>query len=138
MLIELTEIEKEYEENMLMLPIYPEPDTQIKLFSSVGTLLAINYNRIVVGGRGAYFEFSSDQIIIENFIVRPEDKWRFKSDCFYIEYHSNDVALAKLYYQRKLVDYADYVVGLYYISPFDLFFDDGKTCIKILGNLETF
>ena len=133
----LTEKEMEFL-NILLIPIYPNQDTYIKFYSSVGTLLANNYNRVVIGERGPYVEFNSDQIIIDNFIVRQNDKWRFKSDCFYIEYHSNDESSVKLYHQRKLVDYADYIVGLYYITPVDLYFETGHTCINTLNKLETF
>jgi hypothetical protein len=32
-------------------------------------------------------------------------------------------ALVKVYDQKRTVDYADYKVGLFYMSPFDLFVD---------------
>jgi hypothetical protein len=38
----------------------------------------------------------------------------------------------KVYDQKKIVDYADYKVGLFYISAFDLFVD-GEPVITKLG-----
>ena len=48
---------------------------------------------------------------------------------YYAEYRSNDDADVKVYWQKKAVDYADYRVGLYYISPFDLVDGDGHELI---------
>jgi hypothetical protein len=42
----------------------------------------------------------------------------------------------KVYDQKRSVDYADYKVGLYYISPFDLFVE-GEAVITKLEKKES-
>lgn len=37
----------------------------------------------------------------------------------YVEWRTKDQSTVKLYEQSKTVDYADYKVGLFYISPLD-------------------
>jgi hypothetical protein len=38
-----------------------------------------------------------------------------------VEWRTKDQSNVKVYEQSRTVDYADYRVGLFYISPFDLF-----------------
>lgn len=81
--------------------------------SRSGVLLAQGYNRIVIGGRGPYVELSLRHLLQHKF---------HKADVphmYYAEWRSN-VDNVKLYEQFQTVDYADYVPGLFYISPFDL------------------
>ena len=92
----------------------------LKFFSKSGTLLANGYLRVVIGKRGPYVEFSRDQIDWDAFSIPQYAKYRLTNDVvFYDEYRSvtDDV---KLYLQKRPVAYADYKVGLCYISPFDL------------------
>ena len=57
----------------------------------------------------------------ENFEI-PEDQEYRKTDkrVYYVEARSKDDSYVKLYFQKKTVAYADYKVGMLYISPFDL------------------
>src|ERR1039458_8821020 len=48
---------------------------------------------------------------------------------YYAEYRSHDKSDVKVYWQKKTVDYADYRVGRYYISPFDLVDGEDKDLI---------
>jgi hypothetical protein len=48
---------------------------------------------------------------------------------YYAEYRSHDKSDVKVYWQKKTVDYADYRVGRYYISPFDLVDGEAKDLI---------
>jgi len=40
----------------------------------------------------------------------------------------------KIYDQKKTLDYADYKVGLFYISPFDLFVEGEPVIMKLEKN----
>ena len=84
----------------------------------------------MIGGRGPYIEFDESQVIDDNIKIPRDQKWRLHSDkAYYIEFRSIDEANVKIYYQRKTVGYADYKVGLSYISPFDLYLEDGSGAI---------
>lgn len=100
-------------------------------YSNEKTPLCFGYLRIVIGNRGPYVECDDTQIIIKNFkLVQP---WRMdSSNAFYVEYRSNDKSNVKLYHQKKVVDYADYKIGLYYLSPFDLQLENGIPLITPL------
>jgi hypothetical protein len=47
-----------------------------------------------------------------------------------VEWRTKDQSKVKVYEQGKTVDYADYKVGLFYISPFDLFVEGGAVITK--------
>lgn len=49
---------------------------------------------------------------------RTEHPW--KDRVLYLEWRTNDKSRVKVYEQTRTVDYADYRIGLLYISPFDL------------------
>lgn len=87
-----------------------------------GTPIAEDYIRIVYGGRGNYVEFSDDHIIKENIHIPDNQKWRQLPQyhyVFYDEWRSNSEGFVKLYHQRKLVNYADYQIGKWYIAEKD-------------------
>lgn len=96
------------------------------------------YERIVIGERGPYIEFIENQLHLDMFHIPPCEEYRLRSDkVHYIEYRSI-IDNVKMYYQKKRVDYADYIPGKYYISPFGLYiksnelFTDKKVCITPL------
>ena len=93
------------------------------LCTLTGLPLAIGYNRIVFGKRGPYIEFDKKHLIPEN--IKLVEQWRVDSDnAYYIEYRTIDNANVKIYHQSKVVTYADYKIGLFYISPEDLFVNE--------------
>ena len=101
------------------IPEFGNPDT--KFYSASGTILATGYRRIVAGERGAYIEFASENMYMENLQVPPDQKWRLGSDvAYYIEHRSLDGANVKVYEQRRTVGYADYKIGMFYIAPGDV------------------
>jgi hypothetical protein len=121
----------------LKIPIKGNKDT---IFYSLDNkiMIAKGYNRIVIGGRGPYVEFNNIQIS-GNILVIPEDqKWRLEkswsSKIFYIEYRTftNNI---KVYFQKRIVDYADYKIGKFYISVFDLNVD-GKAIISNISKIQ--
>ena len=96
-------------------------DSSIKFYTKNGLLLANGYTRIVIGGRGAYIEFSPDSIVYDNICVPKHAEHKLTmSLTYYHEYRSLDDCFVKLYSQKMKVSYADYEVGMWYISPTDL------------------
>lgn len=84
-----------------------------------GLLLAKGYKRVVIGGRGPYIEIEPQHMELRNTIHVAD--WRLSSpQAYYVELRSRCACNVKIYHQRRTVSYADYVPGLYYISPFDL------------------
>ena len=114
-------MKKSYQER-LFLPLEGMDD--VNFFTPNNTPVAKGYTRVVIGGRGPYIEFSPKQIIQESFEIPPNQEFRKTSSCvYYVEARTIDAAYVKLYIQRKVVDYADYRVGILYISPFELISD---------------
>src|SRR5438309_2772882 len=84
------------------------------LYTTSGLLIARGYDRVSVHGREPYVEFNHDQIVHDS--IRKIHAAHFYFD----EYRSNCPSYVMVYLQRMTVSHAGYVVGKYYISPFDL------------------
>ena len=88
--------------------------------------IANSYTRVVDGGRGKYIEFPPESINLSEIEVEPGQEYRliekWKSIAFYGWYRTIKTN-KKVYFQYKPVDYADYLVGYYYIAPKDLEFE---------------
>ena len=123
-------MKKPYSER-LKIPL--EGSETLQFFTKSGTAVATGYERIVIGGRGPYIEFRADQIVEESFEI-PEDQEYRKTDkrVYYIEARSKDESYVKLYIQKKTVAYADYKVGMLYISPFELKTDELEELVEPL------
>jgi len=101
------------------------------LYSKSGTLLSTGYTRVVIGKRGPYVEFREPQIQIQNFKIPQLEEYRVTNGVsYYIEYRSKDDSYVKLYFQKRIVAYADYKIGRYYISPFDLVMEYNQPVIE--------
>jgi hypothetical protein len=100
--------------DMMRLEPAVEPPVDSLLTTRTGLLVARGYTRIVHGGRGNYYEFSEEQILLENFHFEDKRHIYFK------EYRSNDSSNVMLYHQLRTVAYADYKVGMFYIAPADI------------------
>ncbi len=103
-----------------------------RFFTSVGTLFAQGYCRIVYGDHGPYVEFEQVhlQVPLRNkFPTTPKD-------AFYVWMVPTDGSQLKVYHQLRTVEYlknppaggfrgnreegyADYKVGYIYVSPYD-------------------
>lgn len=120
-------------EKRLRIPLEGDKDTRFE--TSTGFHVATGYTRIVIGQRGPYIEFNPGQIILVNLHVPENEMDRLKepkrSYVYFIEWRANDEANVKVYEQMKRVDYADYKVGLLYISPFDLIVDGEPVITKL-------
>ena len=94
------------------------------LHAKDGTLLATGYVRVVHGGRGDYVEFTHAQINWDNFYIPGDQQWRqtlrWRDKVYYDEHRSCGKSKVMLYDQKRVVTYADYKVGLLYISPEDI------------------
>lgn len=97
---------------------------KMKFYTPNGTLFADSYQRVVIGGKGAYIEFSEKDIKVP-LITKKGQEYRGTrgySFCkyFWLRPEKEDI---KVYHQRGTVTYADYKVGYYYVSPDDLNWD---------------
>lgn len=89
------------------------------VFTKSGLQIATNHMRIVHGGRGSYVEISKAQIIKEN-IYNPFYNPNTIDGAYYIQYRSKDKCNVKIYHQKRTVKYADYKIGLFYVSMNDV------------------
>ena len=110
----------------------PENGSSVTVFhTNSNTCVGIGYKRVVFGGRGPYVEFDDGQIIDRAFFIPRDTIYRFSdARIYYIEFRSNDKSFVKMYYQLSTVAYADYKIGLFYISPFDLLVDGKPVMLK--------
>jgi hypothetical protein len=89
------------------------------VYTLSGIKIASRYTRIVIGGRGPYMEFLDTDIEKEKLYIPEPEKYRLSSSAvFFDEYRTLSQDNVKVYFQKKLVDYADYLIGFWYISPF--------------------
>lgn len=94
----------------------------LPIYTVGGVKVATEHNRIVHGGRGAYVEFLDEQVT-DNLVVTPGSEWRLDPEhpahdqCYFALYNPKGEVKTRIYHQHKTVDYADYVVGRWYISP---------------------
>ncbi len=110
-----------------------ENDKSLYLLSTHSGLdIATGYQRVVIGKRGPYIEFTDTNLIKTSIFIPENEKWRLNSKlAYYHEYRTIDKSYVKFYYQRKTVAYADYLVGMWYVSPFDLLLDGKETITPI-------
>jgi hypothetical protein len=124
-------------EKLLNIPL---EGTKLPLFDCISnTPIATQYQRVVIGQRGPYVEFTKNQICDHELYIPKSQLYRLSDPkVYYIEFRTlqNNV---KVYYQMRSVAYADYLINHFYISPTDLFFMDNDThsrCIKEKTNVS--
>lgn len=93
----------------------------VELKTSSGTVICNGYNRIVIGDYGAFIEFTKEQAIRENLRIAPGQEYRvndpkYKDSVAYVWHTARDDSQIKIYRQKKTVDYADYKIGMCYVS----------------------
>lgn len=108
------------------------------LYTLHNEMISIGYERVVFGKRGPYVELNKFQILEKKLYIPTEQLYRLSDPkVFYIEFRSTDQSNTKVYYQLRNVAYADYKIGNFYISPFDLQKNTGEQCMKSMDiNLE--
>lgn len=140
----LEEIQDDYRKR-LILPEFPSGDPQAFMTRARTLVIAEGYERIVIGMRGPYVEFLDEHINQKSLFIPGDQRWRVDPTwclrVFYWELRTVDSCRVKVYLQRKPVDYADYRVGRWYISPFDLVTDRHPVLIEPLkkgkhGNVQ--
>lgn len=98
------------------------------LFFIDNTLFATDFERVVHGGRGDYVELTRDQIVVD--LVSKFDQElpdNVSNETFHYYWLLPVGRTEKVYWQVRTVDYADYKIGYYYISPKLLLpFDENK------------
>ena len=82
-----------------------------------GTLIAKGYLRVVHGKRGDYIEFEEKQLCKEVLLKIASNT--HETNGFYDEYRTF-LDNVKVYHQFGYVGYADYIPGMWYVSPEDL------------------
>jgi len=94
-------------------------DCNANVRTESGVLIADGFSKIVHGERGAYVEFWPQQVHRDKLEVPENAKWRLTrlNEVFYTEYCVVGEPYVKVYFQLKCVDYANYKVGMWYISP---------------------
>jgi len=116
----------------LKIPIIPGKGYAPEFRTRDGLLIAVGYTRIVIGERGPYIEFAETNIRKDHYRMPIAAEWRKDlGKAYYIEYRTICNSNVKIYWQKRKVIYADYKLGYYYISPFDLL-ADGRTIIEPL------
>jgi len=127
-------------EKLLNIPI----DGGKKLFYSTlccssSLPIATSYQRVVIGQRGPYVEFTKNQIIDTKLYIPRSQLYRLSDPkVYYIEFRTIEGDV-KVYYQMRSVAYADYLINHFYISPSNLYTVDGdnvKLCMKQDNNVS--
>jgi hypothetical protein len=72
--------------------------------------------------------FESPPILLKSAPLREA---AFRVKVFYVEWRTKDQSNVKVYDQKRTVEYADYKVGLFYISPFELFVEGEPVSTKL-------
>ena len=104
----------------LILPEEPG-ETEVVFYTHSGFEVARWYERVVIGDRGPYIEFCGEMLTKHGIYVPVDQEWRLRSNsCYYVEWRTKDESRVKIYNQVRPVGYADYKVGMWYISPFEL------------------
>lgn len=96
------------------------------LYSSEGTMICTGFDRIVIGDYGAFIEISPNKICSSSITCKKGQEYRSQDKKFadrvkYLWLTTKDTSDCKIYLQKKTVAYADYIPGMYYISPYEVF-----------------
>jgi len=95
---------------------------ELPIKTNGGQVVATSFNRIVHGKRGAYVEFLDEQINKEAIELPEGSEWRLDNEhpagkmCYFVLYCPKGEKI-RIYHQKRVVDYADYVIGRWYIAP---------------------
>lgn len=99
---------------------------RVPLETVCGTRIVNGYTRIVIGDYGAFVEIKPSQILMDKLHVREGQAYRIEDPRYaehvkYLWYTANDQSDAKVYLQKRAVEYADYKPGMIYVSVYEVF-----------------
>lgn len=108
-------------------PIWLKLYEDEEIYSPENIFLAkkLTDRKYVVGDYGLYVEINQRDMIKENLIVKPGQEYRIHDENYAKRVKYNWVCPisledVKIYHQKKRVDYADYIPGKFYISPYEV------------------
>lgn len=95
------------------------------LFDLNGVQICAKYERIVIGDYGAFVEIADADMCKANLCLQPGQEYRVSEPRYadhvkYVWWTTINGSGPKLYEQKRTVPYADYRVGYWYVSPFDV------------------
>lgn len=93
------------------------------VYTVENTLIAVGYNKIVVGDYGAFIEIDKKDLVFGNIKVKEGQEYRFEEkykSCKYYWLTAKDNSNIKVYHQKHCVDYARYEVDKIYVSPYEV------------------
>ncbi|MBU2652555.1 MAG: hypothetical protein KKA81_16645 [Bacteroidetes bacterium] len=95
---------------------------EVGLITQAGETVCRGFTRVVIGDRGPYLEFSREQALLDRFSVPKNQQYRltpaWKDKVYYVEYRTPSGVM--IYEQLRTVSYANYKVGMFYVSPWDV------------------
>lgn len=91
-----------------------------EIYTLKGTLIAKQYERIVIGDYGAFIEINSPELNKLQTQIGEEYRQRQEYNAKYEWLTINDGSNIKIYYQKHPVNYADYIPNKYYISVYEV------------------
>ena len=100
--------------------------SETKLYTNKGLLICTGYERVVIGDYGAFIEFTEEQLAEKHIDIREGQEYRLLEKYQNVKYlwmTIKDTSDIKIYLQKNTVDYADYKIGLYYVSPHEVMFN---------------
>ena len=104
-------------------------DKKTWFYTKSGQIVCRGSKRIVYGDRGGYLEVTPLELDNTNMFIPKEQAHRLlQKNHYYLEYRTR-LDNVKVYFQKRIVDYADYRIGCFYISVFDLYNKEGKKLI---------
>lgn len=100
-------------------------DPDHSLFTKKGTPIAEGYERVVIGDYGAYVEVRKDKMHRASICVKKGEEYRYKDPHYaqsvkYYHYTTKDDSDVKIYFQQRVVTYADYKPDFFYISVYEV------------------
>ena len=100
-----------------------EGQYDINMFTLEGTAIAKGYDRVVIGDYGAFIEIDEKDMLLENIKIRRGQEYRYEErykTCKYYWLTAKDDSDIKIYHQKGTVSYADYLIGKFYVSPYEV------------------
>lgn len=101
------------------------PNTPVYSKSGIKICSSLTDRVFVCGDYGVFLEANEANMLLENITVKPGEEYRiddarYRQHAKYEWLCPSDLSDVKIYHQLKTVTYADYQVGKYYFSPYEV------------------